>query len=185
MPNPAFIVDGHTEQSFVSGVCPGHPVRRTNLNGKSVTISAIAKKVASIIRLLGNRHYPIIVLVDRETREQSCQELVELLNSELENEGLEDQDIRIGFPDRMIENWIIADFKLIGSDDHKPEQTDGLNGASFIKKLKGSYSKVIDGVKYLHSIDREIVYQESPSFRNFIDSLEDLDCEYLNFDKNI
>ena len=44
MSNPAFIVDGHTEQKFISSICPGQPIRRTNLNGKSVQLSAIAKK---------------------------------------------------------------------------------------------------------------------------------------------
>lgn len=180
MPNPAFIVDGHTEQSFISGICPGHPVQRTNLNGKDVTITAIAKKIASMIRLLGNRHYPIIILVDREERDTSSRDLVTQLNEALIEEGLGDQDLRIGFPDRMIENWIVADFKLIGNIEKKPNNTDGLKGASVIKKYKDSYSKVIDGVRLLNSMDKELVYNESPSFRNFVDSLEGIECEYIN-----
>lgn len=179
MPNPAFIVDGHTEQSFISGVCPGHPVQRTNLNGKDVTIEAIAKKVASMIRLFNNRHYPIIILVDREERIDSSQTLVDQLHQALIEEGVGDHDLRIGFPDRMIENWIIADFNLIGKLEDKPNNTDGVNGVSIIKKIKGSYSKVIDGVQLLNSIDREIVYKESPSFRDFVAALNGFDCEYL------
>ncbi len=183
MPNPAFIVDGHTEQCLISSICPGHPIQRTNLNGNSVTIDAIAKKVASMIRILGNRHYPIIVLVDREDRQETCEELSTQLNDCLVTEGVINQDIRIGFSDRMIENWIVADFKLIAELKKKPQQTDGLNGASLIKKHKGSYNKVIDGVKLLLSVDKSLVYQLSPSYKGFIDKLDGIPCEYLNFEK--
>ncbi len=184
MPNPAFIVDGHTEQRFIGCICPGQPVRRTNMNGNSVTIEAIAKKVASLIRLLGNRYYPIIVLVDKENREEPFQDLVEELHQCILGHGLDDQDIRIGFADRMIENWIVADFEKIGDIENKPVQTDGLNGASLIKKNRGRYNKVIDGVELLLMVDRSVVYRESPSYKDFIGKLEGIDCEYLNFDKD-
>lgn len=108
MPNPAFIVDGHTEQGLIGAICSGHPIQRTNLNGKNVTIDAIAKKISSMIRILGNRHYPIIILVDREERNETCNELANQLNASLIKEGINNLDIRIGFADRMIENWIIA-----------------------------------------------------------------------------
>lgn len=183
MPNPAFIVDGHTEQCFIGSICPGHPIQRTNLNGKSVSINAIAKKIASMIRLLGNRHYPIIILVDREDREESVDELAAELNKSLINEGIINEDIRIGFADRMIENWIIADFEKIDDIEKKPEQTDGLRGSSIIKKHNGSYNKVIDGVKLLLSVDKSTVYNESPSYQSFINKLEGIACEYLNFEK--
>lgn len=183
MPNPAFIVDGHTEQCLIRSICPGHPIQRTNLNGNSVTIEAIAKKISSMIRILSNRHYPIIILVDREDREQSCEELSNELNDCLIEEGIVDQDIRIGFADRMIENWIIADFQLISDLDKKPEQTDGLKGASVIKKHIGSYNKVIDGVKLLLSINKPLVYNESPSFKLFVDKLNGVPCDYLEFEK--
>lgn len=183
MPNPAFIVDGHTEQTFIGQVCPGRPVQRTNLNGKDVTIPAIAKKVSTLIRLFGNRHYPIIILIDREDRTEEIQDICDNLYKELCKENLGNQDIRIGIADCMIENWIVADYKLIDKKAKKPNTTDGINGAALIKKKLGSYNKVIDGVRLLHSIDKEIVYKESPSFKNFIDKLTDLDCHYTNFDK--
>lgn len=183
MPNPAFIVDGHTEQGLIGAICPGHPIQRTNLNGKNVTIDAIAKKIASMIRLLGNRHYPIIILVDREDREETCDVLIEQLYASLIKEGINNLDIRIGFADRMIENWIIADFQTIGDVKNKPQPSDGLRGSAVIKKQKGSYNKIIDGIKLLLSVDKTIVYRESPSYKAFIDKLEDLECEYLNFEK--
>lgn len=183
MSNPAFIVDGHTEQCFIQSICPGKPIQRTNLNGKNVTIGAIAKKVASMIKLLGNRYYPIIVIVDRENRGKTCDELACELNNLLIQEGINNQDIRIGFADRMIENWIIADFQVIGDLSKKPEVTDGLKGSNVIKKHLGAYNKVIDGVKLLLSVDKTIVYNQSPSYKSFIDKLDGIPCQYLNFEK--
>lgn len=183
MTNPAFIVDGHTEQCFIRSICPGHPIRRTNLNGKDVTIEAIAIKVAAIIRLLNNRNYPIIILVDRENRNESCEELKTFLHDLIVREGINNQDLRIGFADKMIENWIVADFQLINKTEAKPEVTDGLNGAFLIKKHRGSYNKVIDGVNLLLAVDKSIVYNESTSYRSFIDSLNGIDCDYLQFEK--
>lgn len=183
MSNPAFIVDGHTEQKFLGCICPGQPIRRTNLNGKSVTISAIANKIASLIRLLGNRHYPIIIIIDRESRIETAEELSSELHNQLIQLGLGNHDLRVGFADRMIENWIIADFEKIGKIAKKPIETDGLRGSSVIKKHKGSYNKVIDGVNLLLSVDKKVVYNSSPSYRRFIDLLDGIECGYLNFEK--
>ncbi|MBN8685918.1 MAG: DUF4276 family protein [Chitinophagales bacterium] len=183
MPNPAFIVDGHTEQCFISQICPGRPIQRTNLNGKNVTISAIAKKISSMIRMFGNRHYPIIVLIDKEDRENSIKDICTELHDNLIAEGITDQDVRIGVADRMIENWIVADYQLIGNVQEKPDKTDGLRGSSVIKKCVGSYNKVIDGVNFLASINKTIVYQNSPSFKSFVDKLDGIECEYVNFQK--
>jgi len=183
MPNPAFIVDGHTEQCFISQICPGKPIQRTNLNGKNVTVSAIAKKVASMIRLFGNRHYPIIVLIDKEDRINTIDNICDELHKLLLEEGIVNLDIRIGVADRMIENWIVADYKLIGNIQDKPEETDGLRGSAVIKKNLGSYNKVIDGVKLLLSINKTVVYQNSNSFKCFIDKLENTDCGYVDFQK--
>ncbi len=52
MNNPAFIVDGFTEMDILTKICPKSPIKRTDLNGKDVTINAMAKKIASHIRLL-------------------------------------------------------------------------------------------------------------------------------------
>ncbi|MFM9945688.1 MAG: hypothetical protein ACKVQB_10700, partial [Bacteroidia bacterium] len=144
---------------------------------------AIAKRIASMIRLLGNRNYPIVILVDREDRVETCEELTEQLLKALKVEGIMDQDLRIGFADRMIENWIIADFNLIGKLNEKPQETDGLKGSSIIKKHKGSYHKVTDGVSYLLSVDKAEVYKNSKSYKSFIDKLHGINCNYLEFEK--
>lgn len=183
MSNPAFIVDGFTEKLVIGSLCPGKPVSRTDLNGKSVTIDAIANKVASLIRLLNNRHYPIIVVIDREEREESCGNLCQELGNKLNALGLDDQDIRICFADRMFENWIIADWDVLETDKEKPEFTEGLKGSSEIKKILGSYHKTTEGVELFLKCNLETIYQHSESFRNFVDSIPDINCKELKFAK--
>jgi hypothetical protein len=183
MSNPAFIVDGFTEKLIIQKLCPGKPISRTDLNGKHVSLEAIAKKVASLIRLLNNRHYPVIVLIDKEERDQEVIDIVEFLHVKLIENGIVDCDIRIGVADRMIENWIIADWNCLSpGKEKKPFVTDGLNGASVIRKIKGSYGKTTDGVELFLSANPEKIYQNSESYRYFIDKLVDVNCEYLNFE---
>lgn len=183
MSNPAFIVDGFTEKLIINQLCPGNPIRRTDLNGKSVTIKAIANKISSLIRLLNNKHYPIVVVIDRENRHEDCITIIENLKKELIDNGHENEDIRISVADKMLENWIIADWELIDDIKNKPEVTDSLNGSSEIKKKLGSYGKTTDGVSLFLKANPLTMYKNSPSFKSFIDNLEDIDCFYTNFEK--
>lgn len=185
MSNPAFIVDGFTEQKIIQNLCPGQPIRRTDLNGRDVTIAAIAKKIASLIRLLGNRYYPIIVLTDKEQRQLSFEEMATQIRDALAIEGCGDQDIRIGVADRMIENWILADWVMLTGNHSKPIETDGLNGAAIIRKHKGTYNKTTDGVQMYLNASPIVMYENSPSFRHFIETLQGVNCEYLNYNSTI
>jgi hypothetical protein len=183
MSNPAFIVDGFTEKLVIGSLCPGRPVSRTDLNGKSVTLDAIANKISSLIRLFNNRHYPIIIVIDREQRAENCSELCETLEKKIVELGFENHDIRICFADRMFENWIIADWAILNSTITKPEITDNLHGSGELKKAIGSYNKTTDGVELFLKCNLETVYQNSPSFKNLVDMLSDINCPSLNFEK--
>lgn len=184
MSNPAFIVDGFTERNILQSLCPGQPIRRTDLNGKSVSLEAMAKKIASLIRLLNNRHYPIVILVDKENRNISFQDMCNKLHELIVNEGINNLELKIGVADRMIENWILADWMKIHTELPKLENTDGLNGASKLKELLGSYGKTTDGVEMFLNADPRTVYSNSPSFRHFVGIIKDIDCQYLNFALN-
>lgn len=183
MTNPAFIVDGFTEKLVIGKLCPGKPVSRTDLNGKAVTLDAIANKVSSLIRLFNNRHYPIIIVIDREQRIENCDDLCVSLSTKLIDLGFAGQDIRICFADRMFENWIIADWQVLECNKIKPDITDGLRGSSEIKKAIGSYNKTTDGVELFLKCNLETVYKCSPSFKKFVDLLPDINCVHLNFEK--
>ncbi len=183
MSNPAFIVDGFSEKLVIGQICPGKPVRRTDLNGKSVSIQAIANKVGSLVRLYNNRYYPIIVIIDRENRIESSPEIAENLKRELDNQGLGNIDIRINVADRMFENWIVADWESLPTKLEKPEITESVNGCSILKKALDSYHKTTDGVELFTKANPSNIYQNSESFRTFIDSLNDVNCNYKEFAK--
>jgi len=179
--NPAFIVDGFTEKNIIDKICPNRPIRRTDLNGKDVSLDAIANRLASYIRLFSNRYYPIIVIIDKESRSQSCDEIVSYIMDKLYNLGFNNQDIRISIADKMIENWLIADLRLFSPKLPPPKNIDGINGASQLRKIFGSYSKSTDCIKILDDFCPEVAYKNSSSFKSFIDSIENIDCEFTKF----
>jgi hypothetical protein len=184
MNNPAFIVDGFTELKIIQRLCPGKPVSRTDLNGKDVTLKAIAKRIASLIKLFGDRHYPIVILIDKEQRDIAFNEMAKQIGDELRNEHkLTNQDLRIGVADRMIENWIIADWETFAGEMESPKNMEGTNGTAEIKRIKGSYGKTTDGVKLFLQARQEKIYENSPSYKHFINQLVDIDCHHLKFDK--
>jgi len=181
MSNPAFIVDGFTERNIVQAICPGQPIRRTDLNGKDVSLLAMAKKIASLIRLLNNRNYPIVILVDKENREITYSEMCVRLHELIIEEGINDIELKVGVADRMIENWILADWERISTELPKPINTDGINGCSRLKELLGAYGKTTDGVEMFLNANPLNIYNNSPSFKLFADQIKDIECKYFNF----
>lgn len=179
MPKPIFFVDGQTEQKVVQALCKDVPVQITGLNGKSATISAIAKKLSALIKLRGGKNYPIVILIDREQRKETVNKIVTELRDALIAEKLGHEDLRIGVADRMFENWILAD--LIPVTHRNYNNPDGVHGTGEIKKLRRTYSKTTDGVNLFLKADPALIYSKSPSFKHFIDQLNGIDCHYLRF----
>lgn len=184
MSKPAFLVDGFTEKLVLEKICPKTKVNRINCNGNSVSIESIAKRVASLIRLMNNRHYPIIILVDREDRDMTADEIEKALKEEITKAGVGD-DIRIGVCDRMIENWILSDWDTfynysINKEIDKPENTDGIKGKMFIKRAYPTYQETTDGVRFLLQSSPKKMCENSPSFKKFAEKINDINCEWLN-----
>ncbi len=183
MSNPVFFIDGQMEKKIIQALCPNQPIRVTGLNGKDVTVKAIAKKIAPLIRLLGNKFYPIVILLDKEARKITFEEMANQTKEALIEEGITDQDLRIGVADRMIENWILADWETFAGKKTKPPETEGINGSSIIKKVKGGYDKTTEGVEYFIAARQNILYNSSESYKHFIDQLNGIKCAYINFKK--
>ena len=53
---------------------------------RDVSVPAIAKRVSSLIQLLKGRYYPVLILVDRETRSQAAKEIEASLADLLEHD---------------------------------------------------------------------------------------------------
>ena len=84
----------------------------------------------------------IVICVDREDREMSAAELHDRIISAIRDEGVTD-NIILGVPDRMIENWILADKSVLKKyalrRQINSESTDGLNGKSVLRSLISDY----------------------------------------------
>lgn len=183
MPEPAFLVEGRMEQSIVQRLCPGKPVRLIGCNGDHVALDVIARFADAQIRLLKNS-YPIVIVLDREMREESCdviqQKLTELLNAK----GHQGQFI-VGVADRMTENWILASWVAICAESavHRPYDgpSEGVDGKALIRTLLPageSYHETTIGVDLFLRCDVQTMYRESPSFRSFLDMIS-IKCWWL------
>lgn len=186
MNRPGYLVEGDLEQKFIQNVCPGCPVRKINCNGKTTSIQAIAKRVGTLGRLLHKTCSPLIIVLDRENREQSSEQMEKELGAAIEQEKI-DVPVVLGIPDRNIESWILADnemlFQVAGIVTKTvPPFCEGKNGKSLIKHaLCGgrTYVETIDGVQWLKAARPAVMQKNSPSFSRFFSALSELDCRWL------
>lgn len=180
--NPVFFVDGLTEKKVLQKLCPNKKILTTSCNGNSVKISMIAKKLSSLIKLCGNRHFPIIIVIDREGRTESTAQIKVSLEKEIRALGITDE-LRIGVCDRMIENWILADKDVMNKKcDYVNDgvSLDGCHGKNYMKKLIPGYHETTDGVELLSRCKPQNLYDNSPSFKEFAETIKDIGCEWLN-----
>jgi hypothetical protein len=187
MVSPAFIVEGQTEQRFLQKVCPTAKVIILGCNGKKVSCSAIANRIAAYFRILNNRYYPVVVLFDRETRAESCSVLMSDLEEELKARGLDEAQFRIGIVDRKIETWMLYSVDEHGGPDPTCQHSDddefeGATGEGELmrrlRKVDVEYHKTTVGVDLLHSLDAAALAKKSTSFRDFRSKLS-FPCDWL------
>jgi hypothetical protein len=139
MPEPAFLVDGVMEQRIIARLCPNKPVRRIEYNGRDVELEAIVERLDLHIQNLNNRFHPIIILIDRETRSMSSDQIVIDISQRLDERGHRNQYV-VGVVDRCIENWILADWDNVARKQGFPAQRvpascEGIQGKAELKRL--------------------------------------------------
>jgi Domain of unknown function (DUF4276) len=186
MNKPAYLVEGDLEQKFVQNTCPGSPVKKINCNGERTSLEAIAKRVETLGRLLHKRHSPLIVVFDREGREESSENLEKTFLEVLAQEKI-DVPVIVGIPDKNLEAWILADYEMFLQSAKLGASTpisdfEGRNGKSVIKQLLGdgkSYVETIDGVAWLKAARPDVMQKYSPSFNRLFSALSNLDCWWL------
>ena len=182
MSNPAFIVDGQMEQLAIQRICPGRPVRLLGCNGKDVSYEAAAKRASSLIRLMKN-YRPVIIIFDRETREDTHEVVAKQLKAEIMKQNINGIEVIIGVPDRMMENWILSEGESARNHlgkDVPAGSHQGKNGKSIIKSMtppEKSYSETEDGSAMLYKCDSDKI--SCPSFLAFKVKLKNFPCRWL------
>jgi len=186
MSKPAYLVEGDLEQKYIQSTCPGCPVKKINCNGIATSIDAIAKRVGTLGRLLHKRFSPLIVIFDREGREESAEHLERTFREVLSQEKI-DVPVVVGIPDRNVETWILADYEMFLQSAKMEASSplspfEGRNGKSIIKQTLGegkSYVETIDGVAWLKAARPAVIQECSPSFNRLFSALSDLECWWL------
>jgi hypothetical protein len=183
----AFIVEGDLEKDFLQKQCNNKSIiRKIPSNGENVPIERLAAMVKAILDTLKNSSH-IFVILDRETRDATAEQLEQELLGSLVAKGAMGA-IYVHFADRMIENWIISDTKVLMDESLEigaTEGTEGIGGKGQLKQAfkrqKQSYSERIDGVRLLEKCAASALAQNSPSFARLYIRLQgaNLGCPWL------
>lgn len=171
------------EQKIVQRLCPGQPVRLIGCNGDSVSMFAVYKALNLHIRMLKNYH-PIVILLDRERRMQTCDVLIAELRALLDQNGHTGRYV-IGMADRTIENWILADWssactRYEGCREFG-DDSEACHGKSTIRRLMPRniiYHETTIGVELFLLVRPATIFEASKSFRDFVGQLK-IGCYWL------
>ena len=170
------------EQLILQRICGDVPIRKIGVNGDDVGMDVMAKFVETQIRLLNNRHYPIIIIFDRERRVDTCENLKSELFKKLNAKGIARNQLVIGIPDRTIENWILSDTEIIEKRygvTIRQKVFEGDFGKKIIKeaiKNVASYHETTTGVTLFLECRPAKMKSNSKSFRLFANSVN---CRWL------
>lgn len=174
-----FLVEGHLEQKFIQNICPKKIVRRLQCNGSEVKPAAIAKRITSQCNLLRGRYRYFIVIIDKEDRNCSPSEFEQQIQEELRKNN-NTENVIIGVPDRMIENWILADINTVNRYCNPPipanSSFEGENGKSILSQHMNRYHSTTIGVEMLHKCNPSSM-KNSHSFSIFFEKItQTIDC---------
>jgi len=185
MAKPGFLVEGHMESTLIQQLCPNAPVMRIG-NGDAMTMTAMAKHAAKLIRLMKHAR-PCVIIFDRENRPSSCEDLKQELYKNLKEKNVS-HEVIICVCDRTIENWILLSWDEIKNKNPDLNLSElnlnpkGKHGKKTLKILlpRGViYHEVTMGVKMLSEINVKKVYENCDQFKNLADSIG-IQCRFLN-----
>jgi hypothetical protein len=126
------------------------------------------------IRLFKGRHFPVVVVFDREGRVAKSEQIERDLKRLLVALGVNEREVIVSSPDRMIENWMLGDFEYFEEvyDLKLLTSSEGLNGKTEIRRILRdkdiSYHETSLGVEIFTQINPNIVASNSPSFNRLI-----------------
>lgn len=180
-----FIVEGQCEQRFIQSICPGMRVWSLGTNGKKVPHRVIAARIVALTKPWTNRARAFYILFDREARPESSEELIKIVRAECVSMDLDISNFLFGAPDKMIENWMLADpaaiVNYLGIQAYTYEY-EGRPGKGILKGLfasqKKKYFESTDGPAILRSCDHSVIRNNSPSAASFLDQIV-LPCAWL------
>lgn len=193
--NYVFVVDGQTEiRSFKAkfekdyNCTPDFRKHPSGGGGRTTSARGYANAASAAIRLAMRQRYTrIICVTDREGRSQEAASFAAEVRSaviHLTESGTHyshkelEEKLAVCVPDRMFENWIIADVegikqceKLVKSSARQ-EAFDGKHGTGKLESImKVPYKKLQHGPALFKRVSFQRAIMNSPSFRLFAEAL--------------
>lgn len=176
MANICFFVEGSMEKNIIEKLCSNSCKIVTVQNGKTVTMTALAKQIATTIRIQKAKSRYFIIF-DRENRKECPETLKSQLFVELERQNIKTGSITISIPGKCIENWILLGWDgviqrwphfLYPKDFHYKK-----HGKSAVKELiKGiSYTETTLGVQMFLAASHTAIYARCVHFQQLMDNL--------------
>ena len=192
MGNPAFIVEGHQERRIIERLCYNYngPIPTVTNGDEDELLEIIANEIVEHIISFDNRHYPIFVILDREKKSKSSDEIISEISKIITDKGISDKII-FGVPDRDLESWILPFINDEGA--FTKEAISGFEGEECKKQLKckvnkgrknnnhnfGRYRETGSGVEiFVKHVKPDELVKVSKSFKKFYDQAKE-DCPWL------
>jgi hypothetical protein len=123
----------------------------------------------------------VIVWIDREGRQETSEEIKQALTISLIDAGASVAQLAICVPDRMTENFILADEELVRAEfglENYVYEGDGCNGKakikSMYKELSISYKETFHGANLLKKVKMSNSSENSGSSRSFSNKFDAL-----------
>lgn len=173
--NVGAIVSGRTEQDSLSRWIPAKNIRFVNSFGGTMSVVAMTRIAAPLIRLLLQRVTFVLIVLDREMRAEPAEELEREFQKLLAG-AVPISFVGAVFADRMIENWMLADVTAIRRkkfirSNARQRPYEGTDGCKELKRQfqpPFRYDKVLHGPQLLKVIRDDVAARNSGSFRRFI-----------------
>jgi hypothetical protein len=183
------VVDGRSEFEALGRLKPrldastGHtligPVR-ANIHPKA-HVSGIAAAAIEAIVVLRVRHVErVVVLLDREDRQECCGALADRIAQEIRSKVSEPVDVVLN--DRKFENWLVADVQAVQAlparfrlsrtivNSITPNKADNVDADSVLRNaaVGQAYQTVKDSLRIFEHADLDRIAANSRSFRRFL-----------------
>jgi hypothetical protein len=168
------IVEGQTELLAFTRYVPRKNIKIGRRFSGTSRIETIADEIATLARLMPTTCKKVIAIFDREERMQDRSELEVAVKAAVS--GVGKIAIEVICPDRMVENWMLADAlawkdkKYIDTSRVKQVNFEGKHGINEIKRIfrkNFDYHKTTHGVELLNLIRSEVAADTSMSYKKF------------------
>jgi hypothetical protein len=170
----AAIVEGHLEAHFMNETYPKVLVQRFLPNGDDVALDLIVEAITDQLEIIDKSVERVVILLDRERRAQPALSVVAYIRSKLINHNSK-RAYYIGVTDREVENWILADTKLLTDRYNLDAYSycgDGRGGKGRLSEITGGDLAPRDKARLLKAVSPSNVGNASLSLAKFVEQID-------------